>query len=126
MAESIDNSSNSIEEADEDADDDSEWGLSKGMELFEVSAKDDIGGTLSTFLPWSSCLSVYPMLLGIQQLFEHLITAIILRKDVIEKENELRKRDSVFLDSISTPSWSNPPVEAGYEKTQSPGSWNCC
>jgi hypothetical protein len=39
-----DNSSNSIEEADEDADDDSaEWGLSKGMELFEVSAKDDIG-----------------------------------------------------------------------------------
>ena len=39
-----DNSSNSIEEADEDADDDyPEWGLSKGMELFEVSAKDDIG-----------------------------------------------------------------------------------
>jgi hypothetical protein len=39
-----DNSSNSIEEADEEADDDSpEWGLSKGMELFEVSAKDDIG-----------------------------------------------------------------------------------
>lgn len=49
MAESIDNSSISIEEADEDADDDSEWGLSKGMELFEVSAKDDIGKT--TFLP---------------------------------------------------------------------------
>lgn len=41
--ESIDNSSNSIEEADEDLDDDSEWGLSKGMELFEVSAKDDVG-----------------------------------------------------------------------------------
>lgn len=39
-----DNSSNSIEEADEDADEDyQEWGLSKGMELFEVSAKDDIG-----------------------------------------------------------------------------------
>ena len=39
-----DNSSNSIEEGDEDADDDCpEWGLSKGMELFEVSAKDDIG-----------------------------------------------------------------------------------
>ena len=39
-----DNSSNSIEEADEDADEECpEWGLSKGMELFEVSAKDDIG-----------------------------------------------------------------------------------
>ena len=68
-------------------------------------------------------LLVYPVLLGIQQLFEHLITAIILRKDIIEKENELKKRDSVFLDSISTPSWSNPPVEAGYKSS---GSWNCC
>lgn len=45
--ESIDNSSNSIEEAEEDLDDDLEWGLSKGMELFEVSAKDDIGQFLS-------------------------------------------------------------------------------
>lgn len=38
-------SSNSIEEDDEeDADnDEQEWGLSKGMELFEVSAKDDLG-----------------------------------------------------------------------------------
>lgn len=38
-----DNSSNSIEEADEEALDDREWGLAKGMELFEVSAKDDSG-----------------------------------------------------------------------------------
>jgi hypothetical protein len=41
--ESVDNSSNSIEEADEDLENDSEWGLSKGMELFEVSAKDNTG-----------------------------------------------------------------------------------
>jgi len=41
--ESIDNSSNSIEEAEEDEDDDLEWGLSRGMELFEVSAKDNMG-----------------------------------------------------------------------------------
>lgn len=42
-----DNSSNSIEEEDEYAvdpeSDEGEWGLSKGMELFEVSAKDDVG-----------------------------------------------------------------------------------
>lgn len=42
-----DNSSNSIEEEDEYAvetdSEEREWGLSKGMELFEVSAKDDIG-----------------------------------------------------------------------------------
>ncbi|KAF9481983.1 hypothetical protein BDN70DRAFT_485050 [Pholiota conissans] len=99
-----DNSSNSIEEAEED-DDDSEWGLSKGMELFEVSAKDDT---------------------GIQNLFEHLISAIIVRKDVIEKENELRKRDSVFLSSINTPSWAEQPDDAAPEKAQRSGSWNCC
>ena len=44
-----DNSSNSIEEAEEDEEDDREWGLSKGMELFEVSAKDDIG--MESLLP---------------------------------------------------------------------------
>lgn len=41
------NSSNSIEEDDEDVieaeGDEREWGLTKGMELFEVSAKDDLG-----------------------------------------------------------------------------------
>jgi hypothetical protein len=42
-------SSNSINEDDEDAigeDGSDEWGLSKGMELFEVSAKDDTGTCL--------------------------------------------------------------------------------
>jgi hypothetical protein len=43
--ESNSNSSNSIQEVDEDMEDDTEWGLSKGMELFEVSAKDDFGET---------------------------------------------------------------------------------
>lgn len=39
------NSSNSLNEDDEDAvaDEEEEWGLHKGMELFEVSAKDNIG-----------------------------------------------------------------------------------
>jgi hypothetical protein len=40
-------SSNSIDE-DEDPDiEDQEWGLHKGMELYEVSAKDDFGDALS-------------------------------------------------------------------------------
>lgn len=30
----------------DDETDEQEWGLSKGMELFEVSAKDDTGGLL--------------------------------------------------------------------------------
>ncbi|CAK5275796.1 unnamed protein product [Mycena citricolor] len=75
---------------EEDEDEDAvgkgwEWGLSKGMELFEVSAKDDT---------------------GIKNLFEHLISAIILHKDEIEQENTARKRDSVFLDPIA-PAWSS-------------------
>lgn len=49
-----DNSSNSIDEADEDVIEDDEaereWGLSKGMELFEVSAKDDIGTPVISFV----------------------------------------------------------------------------
>ncbi|KAF8803756.1 ras-domain-containing protein [Phlegmacium glaucopus] len=102
-----DNSSNSIEEANEDADDEcGEWGLSKGMELFEVSAKDDI---------------------GIHSLFEHLISAIIVRKDIIERENELKKRDSVFLSSVSTPTWSaQADEEEAREKARRSGSWSCC
>ena len=41
----VDSSSNSMNEEDEDdaGQDDEVWGLHKGMELFEVSAKDDLG-----------------------------------------------------------------------------------
>jgi len=47
-------SSNSLPEADEDAleIEGEEWGLHKGMELFEVSAKDDLG-SLSSLLLWA-------------------------------------------------------------------------
>ena len=47
--ETLDGSSNSFPEEDEDDDsDDLEWGLERGMSLFEVSAKDDTG--MSFFL----------------------------------------------------------------------------
>ncbi|KAG6918230.1 hypothetical protein DXG01_015823 [Tephrocybe rancida] len=104
-------SSNSINEDDEDAVDfeseDQEWGLSKGMELFEVSAKDD---------------------LGIENLFEHLISAIIVKKDIIEQENELKKRDSVFLSNISSPVWAAQAEEeeARVKAAKGSGSWACC
>ncbi|KAJ7591397.1 P-loop containing nucleoside triphosphate hydrolase protein [Mycena floridula] len=106
-----DNSSNSInedEEVDAVEDDEREWGLSKGMELFEVSAKDD---------------------LGIQALFDHLISAIILRKDKIEQENELKKRDSVYLPAIPTPGWSAQAEEQeAREKAEQTtrNGWSCC
>ncbi|KAJ7781587.1 P-loop containing nucleoside triphosphate hydrolase protein [Mycena metata] len=109
-----DSSSNSLNEDDEnaadDAEDEREWGLSKGMELFEVSAKDD---------------------LGIQNLFDHLIAAIIVRKDRIEQENELKKRDSVFLTAVPTPAWAaQAEEEEAREKAErersARGSWTSC
>jgi len=101
-------SSNSLNEDDEDVldVDDQEWGLHKGMELFEVSSKDDI---------------------GIGNLFESLISAIITKKDIIERENELKKRDSVFLSSVSTPTWATQADEEDSPpKAHSAISWVCC
>ncbi|KAH7888038.1 P-loop containing nucleoside triphosphate hydrolase protein [Phlebopus sp. FC_14] len=107
-SETVETSSNSLNEDYEDAEDEEqEWGLHKGMELFEVSAKDDF---------------------GIQALFESLIGAIIEKKDLIERENELKKRDSVFLSSVSTPTWAAQAAEEeALEKSRSSsGGWSCC
>ncbi|KAF8558982.1 ras-domain-containing protein [Imleria badia] len=102
--ETTESSSNSLDE--DEAEDSQEWGLHQGMELFEVSAKDD---------------------LGIQSLFDSLIGAIIERKDVIELENELRKRDSVLLTSPSTPTWAaQAEEEEAREKARSTSGWSCC
>ena len=45
-----DGSSNSLPEDEDEAEtaEDQEWGLRKGMELFEVSAKDDCGACAET------------------------------------------------------------------------------
>lgn len=116
---------------DEDAlaneEDDQEWGLHKGMELFEVSAKDDLGMSAITEHPIMTRTDVISSQ-GIQNLFDHLITAIILRKDRIEEENDLKKRDSVVLSTISTPTWSaQAEAEEAREKAErSSGSWSCC
>ncbi|KAJ7067998.1 P-loop containing nucleoside triphosphate hydrolase protein [Mycena amicta] len=108
-----DSSSNSLNEDDEAGqeglDDDYEWGLSKGMELFEVSAKDDS---------------------GIQNLFDHLITSIISRKDRIERENALKKRDSVYLSPVAAPTWSAQADEEEArekaERERATRGWGCC
>ncbi|KAG1715956.1 hypothetical protein ID866_1180 [Astraeus odoratus] len=82
-------SSNSLVE-DEEIEDEEEWGLHKGMELFEVSAKDDLDN-----------------------------------RDIIERENELKKRDSIFLSS-STPTWSaQAEEEEAREKARASGGWSC-
>lgn len=94
------------EDDDPDDTDDQEWGLEKGMELFEVSAKDDI---------------------GVQQLFDSLLAAIIKRKDAIEAENELKKRDSVYLTPATTPVWAaQADAEEKAQATVASASWRCC
>jgi hypothetical protein len=58
----VETSSNSINEEDEDAVEDSgssEWGLSKGMELFEVSAKDDTGACLEVLVMAEVVLTIF-------------------------------------------------------------------
>jgi len=95
-----------IKEEDEDTDSDSdlEWGVQENMRLFEVSAKDDQ---------------------GVQELFEHLIRCIIAKRGIIEKEKELRERDSVYLSSdIPTPSWAAVADEE--EARQATVQWTCC
>lgn len=69
----------------------------------------------------------FPHILGIQNLFDNLISAIISKKDSIERENEMKKRDSVFLTSIPAPTWSaQAEEEEAREKARSTGSWSCC
>jgi hypothetical protein len=47
-------SGSGADEFDEDELDEREWGLEKGMELFEVSAKDDLGQSVLVSLLGSS------------------------------------------------------------------------
>lgn len=90
----------------EDDEDEESWGLGKGMELREVSAKDDR---------------------GVQNLFNAIIAQIIRRKDVIERERVARERDSIMLgsDSVLNPSWGRvaDAEEAALAKR---GGWSCC
>ena len=66
---------------------------------------------------------------GIQSLFDNLISAIIAKKDVIEKENELKRRDSDFLTHFTPPTWSaQADEEEAREKAAAArtGGWSCC
>ena len=94
------------------------------MELFEVSAKDNTGEFGSVVKAWTTDL----VFAGIQSLFDHLITAIIQRKDRIERENELKKRDSVMLSAVPTPAWSaQADEEEAREKAElQTKGWSCC
>lgn len=75
----------------------------------------------------SQTLFPKPPHLGIHNLFEHLISAIIVRKDIIEQENEIKKRDSVFLSSVNPPDWSaQADEEEAREKARRSGTWSCC
>ena len=63
---------------------------------------------------------------GVKNLFDSLISAIIQRKDAIEKENEMRKRDSVMLSPVPVPSWSTQAEEEEKALMAKGNSWSCC
>jgi hypothetical protein len=122
--EALDTDHSSLNDTIEDDETESqEWGLAEGMELFEVSAKDDMG-TLLVCLSYSSFLFNADVL-GVPELFDSLIRAIMIRKDSIDRENELKRRDSVFLSP--TPTWAaQAEEEEAREKARTSYSWNCC
>ena len=97
----------------DDGDYEDEWPLEKGMELFEVSAKDGQ---------------------GVDLLFDHLLANIIERRDTIRREKALRERNSVMLnspvnDSSSSSGHSSTSLK-GEKATAGGGStrsgWSCC
>jgi hypothetical protein len=58
-----------------------------------------------------------------------LIGIIIKRKDIIEEENELKKRDSVYLDAVATPIWAAQAEEEEARETarvKAASSYSCC
>jgi hypothetical protein len=87
----------SAEEAvmeDDEKNDEESWGLGKGMELREVSAKDGRG-------EWCDVPDAFraDTVTGVQNLFNAIIAQIIKRKDVIDRERVARERDSIMLDT---------------------------
>lgn len=117
-------SGSGAEEYDEDELDEREWGLEKGMELFEVSAKDDMGQSVSLL---HLEVRILKCLLGITQLFDALILAIIAKKDVIEQENG--RHDSIRLTLTTTPTWAaQADEEEAREKeaARSHAARSCC
>ena len=81
---------------------------------------------------WRACRDAYFIAFpfaGIQHLFDSLIAAIIEKKDKIERENEIKRRDSVLLSSSATPVWAaQADQEEAREKARAAAgsSWSCC
>lgn len=100
-----------------------EWGLSEGMELFEVSSKDNTGESRDLCLiSIAQRINIPFYFLGIEELFDSLISAIVLRKDELERQNELTKRESIFL---SRPTWAAQADEEE-AKLSAHNYWTCC
>lgn len=65
-------------------------------------------------------------IVGVEQLFTSLITGILKHKDAIEKENEFKKRDSVFLTPVAAPIWAAQADEEEAKQKAKATSSGCC
>ncbi|KIJ56836.1 hypothetical protein M422DRAFT_218541 [Sphaerobolus stellatus SS14] len=91
-------------EEEEEEDNDTSWGLERGMKLYEVSAKDDRA--------------------GVEQLFDNLISAIIAKRSEI-REAAWNHRDSIILKDPATPAWGVVAEEEAVRQKES-GRSSCC
>ena len=66
----------------------------------------------------------FPPRLGIPELFDSLIQAIVLRKGDLDQENEMTKRDSIFLSPA--PAWAAQADEEEARLSARNSSWSCC
>ena len=113
-----------VEELDEapDEKEESECGASNNIRLFEVSSKDDQGSSLTLKLLFNTYVVT-----GVQELFDALIRAIISKRDILERERELRERDSVYLGSTPlTPMWAAVADEEEAHLAQLRRWQGCC
>ncbi|KAG8691003.1 hypothetical protein FRC11_007519 [Ceratobasidium sp. 423] len=85
---------------DDETEEEGSWGLAKGMQLREVSAKDGR---------------------GVQNLFDAIIREIIKRKDVLERDRIAKERDSITL----SPSWGKLAEEEEAATSRKRGG-SCC
>ena len=89
------------------------------MELFEISAKDDTGKLRQRPITRGADIPFCP--LGVNDLFHNLITVLISRKDELEQQNQMAKRESIIL----PPSWAALADEEE-SRLAARNPWMCC
>lgn len=71
-------------------------------------------------------LFILIMSAGVKALFDSVVTAIVARKDTIERENERKRRESVMLTPATTPTWASQADEEEKAIAKAKSGYSCC